>query len=76
MISRAKQELPPSATATNIEQSAQPRFFDFNQNLFLQSQVFASLNGASFANGKTVRGGFAFVGTAKNYENFAQHKHN
>ena len=74
MIARAKQELPPSATATNVEQK-QPILFDFNQNLFLQSPIFASLNGKSFVNGKTVRGGFAFVGTAKNYENFAAHKH-
>jgi Xaa-Pro aminopeptidase len=67
IIARASKELPPEATATNFE-PRQRIFFDYNA-----AEPFSFFGNQTATSGKTMRGGFAFVGTAQGYAKFNHH---
>lgn len=66
MIARAQKELPPEATASYNTPKTRV-FLDFNAN------VVNGFFNERFSSGRTVRGGFAFVGTPQGYAKLPPH---
>ena len=72
MIARAQKELP-SRDPVSFAQAKTPIFFDANANSFLFGDFLGVHENERFSTGRTLRGGFAFVGTARNYQSFDRH---
>lgn len=68
MIARAQKELPPEATASYNAPKTRV-FHDFNANVINRFGFF----GEELSGGRTVRGGFAFVGTPQTYAKLPPH---
>lgn len=68
MIARAQKELPPEATATHNAPKYRV-FFNANANLLNKYNLVKP----EFVSGRTMRGGFAFVGTPQAYAQIPPH---